>query len=455
MILLPVETINRELPGWLFVAYRLASRGNDVVIAQHDLLDILLPHFRGGLYLGKHIFKRLFPDCPLSHYERLKDCGITLVHLDEEGAFYLGSPVDWSRSLDQRIDVNVLRDQDRMCTWGYWQTRYYQSKSADQAGRIVPTGHPRFDLYRAENRAMFADDVARLRGRFGEYVLVNTNFSVANPAIDLQAVFDSVYSEHDEPQAARLDLIERWAQQNRKFAALVKTVQLAANSLPRINFVIRPHPSESLTAYEALRLNAPNIHVIHEGPVNPWILGARAVLHDGCTTAFEATLAEIPVVSFRFGELSRYDQHVPSQLGVPVSNENEAVELLVSIVDRQDYRVPEIPQIVHELVANTQGSALERLLSVIEDVERPENSQARLNGRRVLIDSLPYQALAAARRVFAGVLPNRRLRVSAARQKFYGFSSDYVRRKLDALAALRQETPVRKMITRELIVIYK
>ena len=56
-ILLPIETINRELDFKLFLGVMYARQDNRIYIGQHDLLhNDLLPLLRGGIYVGKNVF---------------------------------------------------------------------------------------------------------------------------------------------------------------------------------------------------------------------------------------------------------------------------------------------------------------------------------------------------------------------------------------------------------------
>ncbi|WP_333666876.1 hypothetical protein [Flavobacterium sp.] len=87
-ILLPIETINRELDYKLILGNLLAKKGVAVYIGQHDFLINVAKHLYGGVYLGKTMFKSHFP-ADLTTYRFLKQKGFDMIHLDEEGAFFL------------------------------------------------------------------------------------------------------------------------------------------------------------------------------------------------------------------------------------------------------------------------------------------------------------------------------------------------------------------------------
>ena len=56
-ILLPIETINRELDFKLVLAGYLAGKGHQIYLGQHDFIMKLVPSMKeGGLYIGKNIF---------------------------------------------------------------------------------------------------------------------------------------------------------------------------------------------------------------------------------------------------------------------------------------------------------------------------------------------------------------------------------------------------------------
>ncbi len=56
----------------------------------------------------------------------------------------------------------------------------YLNMSAVIDSKLVLTGNPRFDLLRPELRDYYAPEAARLKKRYGPYLLVNTNFADSN-----------------------------------------------------------------------------------------------------------------------------------------------------------------------------------------------------------------------------------------------------------------------------------
>ena len=78
----------------------------------------------------------------------------------------------------------------------------------------------------------------------------------------------------------------------RKFSAFIEAIHYLAYKNENYDIVLRPHPLENLDAWKVYLNGVPNVHVIREGPINPWINKAFAVMHNSCTSAIEQQFLE-------------------------------------------------------------------------------------------------------------------------------------------------------------------
>ncbi|KQA23087.1 hypothetical protein AAY55_13035 [Vibrio metoecus] len=60
-IFLPVETMSREYQYKIVLATKLANEGFRVVLGHAPHLDKIKSYFPPGAYIGKNLFKTLFP----------------------------------------------------------------------------------------------------------------------------------------------------------------------------------------------------------------------------------------------------------------------------------------------------------------------------------------------------------------------------------------------------------
>jgi hypothetical protein len=90
--------------------------------------------------------------------------------------------------------------------------------------------------------------------------------------------------------------------------------------------VLRPHPSEAHGPWAEAAAGHANVQVISEGSVLPWLIAASVLVHNGCTTAIEATALDRPVITYRPQRDERYDFPLPNDLSAEASNDDAVIE---------------------------------------------------------------------------------------------------------------------------------
>lgn len=358
-VLFPIEISNRELDFRLFLANLCARDDLRIFIGQTNAIYRLAKNIENGIYVGKNIFVNLFPgDAQQLHrYQTIKKKGFTLVHLDEEGGVMKGDEARWRKWLAAKLDVRVLAGDDYLCTWGSWQRDFYLAQEPKCAEKTFVTGHPRFDLYKPQWRAFYADDAKKLQARFGDFVLINTNFAWANNRNGIARPFSEKWNNDAADTARRLDHVAEWANNARILIEFVELVSQLSAARPDLQFVLRPHPSENAAFYEAIFGGVANVKVFHEGSIGAWLLACRALIHDGCTTGLEAHFADCPVVTYKGIEDPRFDLWLPNLFGEKCRNVEEVLRVLADTKQRH------IAEIDAPEIASTRGalSAEEKL----------------------------------------------------------------------------------------------
>ena len=336
-ILFPIEISNRELDFRLFLASYCAREDVRVFIGQTNAIYRLAKNIENGIYVGKNVFINLFPGGAhqLHRYQTLKKQGFTLVHLDEEGGVMKGDHERWKKWLRLRLDPTALGADDFLCVWGDWQRDFYLSQQPKCAQNTFVTGHPRFDLYKPHLRAFYADDAQKLQQRYGDFVLVNTNFAWANNRSGVTRPFSQKWNLDNSDAQKRLDHVAEWSNNSRILVSFVELVSQLSASRPDLQFVLRPHPSENIGFYNAVFGGVTNVQVVHEGSVGSWLLACRALIHDGCTTGLEAHIADCPVITYKAVEDERFELWLPNLFGAKCKTHEEVLEVLAQTKKRE------------------------------------------------------------------------------------------------------------------------
>jgi len=80
--------------------------------------------------------------------------------------------------------------------------------------------------------------------------------------------------------------------------AFIDAIKKLAHNNNNYDIVLRPHPREAPEPWKIYLEGLPNVHIIKEDAIMPWIKNAFALIHNSCSTAVEAAVAGTPVISY-------------------------------------------------------------------------------------------------------------------------------------------------------------
>jgi len=437
-ILLPVETINRELDFRLFLASKLAKPNNRIFIGQHDLIARLSKHIQGGMWIGKNIFA-LFPDTSLERYHTLQQNNFQIIHLEEEGAIYPGGKDKWEHYLRLRLDPGVLRANDYVCTWGDFQREFYLNQNPRNAANFRTTGHPRFDLYKPEYREYFAEDADAIRARYGDFILVNTNLTYANNGLGLGDTFSRRYAYNPEDIDTRRYYVNMWAHAAQTLALFVRVINRISIEYPDINIVIRPHPSEDRQFYQTIFKDIKNVHTVHEGGVSPWLFACKILIHDGCTTGVEAFLADTNIINYKSVVDPKHDLFLPNIFGIKKFKEDDVLETVGEMLAAKAPTPPAADwnETAHAMMANFKHDSFAKLLEVIDEAEaKMDKSRSSFNESGFKMQEAKHRARDRAKAIVRPFLPHKNRDFKLYQSHFYGLESAAISKKLQKIRAI-------------------
>jgi surface carbohydrate biosynthesis protein len=418
--LLPIETINREIDFKLILSAKLANRKNKIWLGQHNFLNLITPKIGEGIYIGKNLFEKKSYEESGEKYHLIKSNGFEVIYLHEEGAIFVGKEEDWKNVMNRQYKISFFNEKDRLCVWGNFQKEYDESRYPSVP--IITTGHPRFDLYKEDYKWIYSKFSKSLIAQYKSYILINGNYSNANHGLGLKRVFSPSGNYFVDDLKSRIKKVDFVTYSTIQRAEIIKLTHHLAVKFPEVNFVFRPHPSENHETYKIIFKGVKNIIVNHEGAVGPWILGAKAVIHDGCTTAIEAALSGVPVINYKPHYNPDLDIWLPNQMGVQLKSMEEVKDYLNKVFSGQETgcRINNLEK-VSSLFENFKSNAFENLIQVIKEVEK-EKGQCKVKEMSNAQIKALYLKFELKRKLYALKNASSRNKLSYHNRKFYGFS---------------------------------
>ncbi|MET0282770.1 MAG: surface carbohydrate biosynthesis protein [Steroidobacteraceae bacterium] len=327
LLILPVESQVRELDAKLLFACCAAERGYRVLLGSRAYVHFAMSRLPAGTYVAKSM-----RGMSTLMFQLMRHLGHDIVGWEEEALVHPPPEVFYPL----RLSPATISRLSLIFAWGE-DNRQLMAAYPDLPPGLPlhVTGNPRGDLLRPELRGYFDEEAQALKREFGDFVLVNTNFTDVNPFLPSLGLFEPPGSTSPTARIGqagkgmpRSFAIGLHAHKTRLLESFIAMLPLLERANPGITIVLRPHPSESHEVYNELASRCSRIRVVHRGNVLPWLRACRALLHNGCTTAVEAYAMGVPAVAYLRGFNPQYDldfQGLPNRLSLQCFHLNDLI----------------------------------------------------------------------------------------------------------------------------------
>jgi surface carbohydrate biosynthesis protein len=317
---LPLEGLARELDGKLLLALVARERGWRPLIGQRSAISARRAILPPGVFLSHSGRKR-----KSALFERFDRLGHQSVVLDEEALVRQTDEIFLMKHEKDAFDKVSL-----LLTWGEDDAEFWRNSQRIEPERVVVTGNPRMDMARRDLRAFHQAEIAAIRERFGDYVLLNTNFTTVNHFISGGSALHFARSATEE------QILEQKPAYLSHKQALFERFQLLvpkiAQAIAPLTLVVRPHPTERHEPWLDAVAGSPNASVVQEGSVVPWITGARVMVHNGCTSAVESAVTGTTILSCRPVQSGLFDNPLPNGLGTECFDDDTLIRELQAVL---------------------------------------------------------------------------------------------------------------------------
>ena len=379
-IFFPIEIIKRELDYKMLLACLILEKNQEAIIGQHDRIEKIMLKSNNGIYIGKNIMRSIrelwVNNDEYSIFNRIKKNNISIVFLDEEGGVYPGDHNRIKDILDYRMDVNLLHSDDLVCAWGDFQSEHYNKRlKTNNNCRILATGHIKFEFTKSNYFGYYKEKSDEYLRKYGSYILIDTHFSLANNVYGISDTF-TIRHGYGPTIEEKLKLTRYWADHQIKIAYFVTLAKQISVKFPELNIIFRPHPSEDFNYYNSIFSKIDNVFVENEGEVVPWILGAKCLIHDHCTTSIEAHMMKVPVINYSVNSVQEHDSYLTKMIGTKCNSENEVMNCIKEIlIDNEKFKgINHFGKNELSLLSNLKKQNPNDLVTLIKDIIKSKSS---------------------------------------------------------------------------------
>jgi surface carbohydrate biosynthesis protein len=401
-LLIPIELQVRELDPKLLLACVAARRGFPSVIGPRREMHLHIHSFPKSIYLSKSLTSG-----SKSVFWMLSKLGHKIVAWDEEALVHLPTDSYFQRRMSgqsmQFVNFLLAWGKDNEALW-----RKYPDMPPNLPIRI--TGNPRGDLLRPELRGLYDHDVEKLRRAYGDFILINTNFNQVNAYYPDMNLFKPTSGTGDEPELSRraigMGMSRAYAEgltrhKQAIFEDFKRLIPILDQALTDHTIIIRPHPAENQAVYHDIAKACKRVLVTNEGNVVPWLIAAKALIHNGCTTGVEAYALGLPAITYRASINEYYDNafhRLPNQLSHECLDHEQVQDTLTNILEEKlGHANNDERKIIMEyhLAALNGPLACDRMVDIFEEI----SSKQQIEPAPALKDRLTSRVWATRRRL--------------------------------------------------------
>lgn len=303
-LIIPVETQVRELDAKILLSCVAAERGFPVIMGSRAFVHFQVASIPRGVYLAKSM-----RTLSIRMFGILRQLGHEIVAWDEEGLMRWPDP-EYYR---QRLSPITMQQIAHLVAWGPDNARAFRDYPGYHGAPIHITGNPRIDLMRPELRDYLQPQVDSIRDRFGEFIMVNTNFGLVNHFYPELGYLKKA-TEASETSTVHPYDFGKGRHKLAIFNHFQKMLPSLCEALSDHAVVLRPHPSENQAPWLAIAERCKNLRIANDGSITPWLMATKAVVANGCTTMIEAAVLDTPAVTYQPVTSEEFDDDMPNSL---------------------------------------------------------------------------------------------------------------------------------------------
>ncbi|MEA3547757.1 MAG: surface carbohydrate biosynthesis protein [Thermodesulfobacteriota bacterium] len=321
-LIIPVESQVREMDAKLLLSCVAAERGFPVIMGSRAFIHFKVDAIPRGVYLAKSM-----RTLSIRMFSILRKLGHEIVAWDEEGLLREPDP-EYYR---WRLSPYTVAQVSHLIAWGEDDAQTLRNYPDYPGTPIHITGNPRIDMMRKELRDYYQPKVNEIRERFGDFVLVNTNFSKVNHFFPELSPLKQVLEAEKSEKVNQFD--SAWGRHKLQlFEAFQMMLPELCKALPDLTVVVRPHPAENHAPWLAIAKRCNNIKVVNDGSVLPWLMASKVLIANSCTTQVEAAVLDRPTVSYQPVASENIDHQLPNAVSHQTFSLDELCSKAVAIV---------------------------------------------------------------------------------------------------------------------------
>ena len=285
------EFYKREFLSNLLLSIIAANKNFKIYIGSNNVFNLL--HEKKLISPGIFHTKSLTHNIKKTNFHKeLKKENFLITSIDQEHGVIDEGNFD-ELFIKPRVEKNDLNLCDAYFCWGKYDYKHMKNKFKKKIFFI--SGSPRVDLWKKKFNMFWKKDIIDKN-----YVLFVSNFNYPNNVYSYKELIRrrekaNYYKRAPNIRKQEIKFFRYQLKSMKKFTHLIKKFSKEFSN--EIIFV-RPHPTENVKYWTDKFKDQKNVIVKSEGDLSTYIRNAKLVVQDGCTSAMESYISNVPVINY-------------------------------------------------------------------------------------------------------------------------------------------------------------
>ena len=292
-LVIEIEIFRREIDHKMYLGLKAALKNYRVIIGSREHLFWLIKNevIRDSIYLMKSIGEL--------NIERIRILNKKnyLSNFDVEASI---TEHNLERYFSHRSSKETVSRMEYIFCWGNEDYKHWKKKYPMYKKKIINSGSISSTLWNKKFKNYYDYECKINKKKYKKYVLIVSNF---NKIFNNNSITDIIRGEKKIPgrflntkeEKLRIKALKDEIKLFRAFCLFIEKI---AKENPKINFVIRLHPSEKLNKWKLKVRNKKNIIYNNTRSLGSLLRSSLCSIHNGCTSGFEAYLSGVPALIF-------------------------------------------------------------------------------------------------------------------------------------------------------------
>ncbi len=331
-----VEISKREFDSNLLIAFLSAIDGHEVIISNYENYSLLnsISKLKPGIFHTKSIVhgakKKKF-------HNSLKKKNFLITSIDEEAALINKDLTSYSET---RFNNEALNTVNKIFCWGQFDYDFLKTKFPMYAEKFILTGSPRMDLSKKIFSKYWSTKIKDNKENKSN-ILLALNFPVVNGYIVKEKIYNEMKSQgfFERSKIKEQEYIDYVEDSRKSFLAFKDLINYLSQELKNYKFIVRPHPMERIETWKKLLQENKNVEISNHHDINYDLDRSKILIHNGCTTAFQSALKNIPILSYKpYKGQSDYG-FMANQLGKIVFKKEDIKNEIIQLIEMKDFKI--------------------------------------------------------------------------------------------------------------------